>query len=106
MSKTMAGSLLAALLLSAQSGTANAAETDNIDFSTIDCATFVSDIAAAGEDDTAAVMMWLDGYLSGVSSDTVLRFDGLGDFGTDLVEHCAKNGKAKLLDAAREVGLQ
>ena len=103
----IAGSLLAAaLVLSAPAEARKQAQAQNIDFSSISCQTFLTDIANSSEDDAAAVMMWLDGYLSGVSGDTVLRFDGLGTFGENLVEHCAARGKDRLLDAARKVGLE
>lgn len=102
MLKSLAAPLLAAGLLFAQPAPA----AENIDFSAITCEEFINDIGAASEDDVAAIMMWLDGYLSGVSGDTVLRFDAMESFGTSLVEHCAKNGKTRLLDAARKVGLQ
>lgn len=105
MNTTIAASLLAAALALAGSTTAWA-RTDAIDFSSITCKSFIEDIAAGSEEDAAAVMMWLDGYLSGVSGDTVLRFDAMESFGTNLVEHCAGNGNVKLLDAAKKVGLQ
>ena len=77
-----------------------------IDFSAIRCGEFLQDIANGSEDDAAAVFLWLDGYLSGVSGDTVLRFDSLEQFGLNLVEHCSENGRDRLIDAAREVGIQ
>ena len=101
----IAASLLAAALALA-GATDVSAKAETLDFSTITCKSFIDDVAAGSEDDAAAVMMWLDGYLSGVSGDTVLRFDAMEAFGTNLVEHCAGNGNMKLLDAARKVGLQ
>ena len=100
----IAASLLAAAL--ALAGVDASARADTLDFSTITCTSFIEDVAAGSEDDAAAVMMWLDGYLSGVSGDTVLRFDAMEAFGTNLVEHCASNGATKLLDAAKKVGLE
>ena len=105
MYKSIAGSLVAAALLLPAPADA-LKQVQNIDFSTINCQTFLADLANGSEDDAAAMMLWLDGYLSGVSGDTVLRFDGLGTFGENLVEHCASNGNDRLLDAARKVGLE
>ena len=104
MNKWIAGSVMAAALGLCASNPAQAS--DNIDFGAITCKTFLTDVAAASEDDVAGMMLWLDGYLSGVSGDTVLRFDGLGTFGENLVEHCASRGNDRLLDAARKVGLE
>lgn len=82
------------------------AAAQNIDFSAMRCRDFINDVSEASEEDVAALLLWLDGYLSGVSGDTVLRFDGLEHFGTSLVEHCSANGKDRLLDAARKVGIR
>lgn len=79
---------------------------DNIDFGAINCRTFIEDVANGSEDDVGALMLWLDGYLSGVSGDTVLRFDSLEEFGGNLVDHCARRGGDNLLDAAKRVGIE
>lgn len=80
--------------------------TQNIDFATISCSQFIEDVASSSEDDVGALMLWLDGYLSGVTGDTVLRFDSLEAFGTNLVDRCAARGNERLLDAARKVGIE
>lgn len=79
---------------------------ENIDFSAISCRDFMEELAAASEEDAGAILLWLDGYLSGVSGDTVLRFDGLEQFAQNLAEHCNRRGGDRLLDAARKVGIQ
>lgn len=59
------------------------------------------------DEDTAGIMlMWLDGYLSGVTSDT--RFDGsqFGSFAGSLGEFCAKNPTEKVLDASHQLGIE
>lgn len=104
MNKWIAGSVMAAALGLCASNPAQAS--DNIDFGAITCKTFLTDVAAASEDDVAGMMLWLDGYLSGVSGDAVMRFDAMEAFGENLVAHCSKRGNDKLLDAARKVGLQ
>lgn len=107
MMRSIAGLALAVSMLAfALSAQARKQSVQNVDFGEIDCATFLQDIASGTEDDAASVMLWLDGYLSGVSGDTVLRFDGLESFATGLVEYCAENGSKPLLDAARTVGIQ
>lgn len=77
----------------------------DVDFGRITCGEFLSDIAGASEDDAAAVMLWLDGYLSGVSGDTVLRWRGLEAFAENLVQRCDRRPRERLLDAARKVGI-
>lgn len=58
------------------------------------------------DEDTAGIMlMWLDGYLSGVTGDT--RFDGnqFGSFAGSLGEYCAKNPASKVVDASHQLGV-
>jgi acid stress chaperone HdeB len=58
------------------------------------------------DEETAGIMlMWLDGYLSGVTGDTT--FDGaqFGTFAGSLGEHCAKNPADKVLDASHKLGI-
>lgn len=79
---------------------------DNIDFGRITCAEFIKDIVQVSDDDAAAVMLWIDGYLSGVSGDTVLNWRSMENYTSSLVEYCLDNKRVKLLDAARKVGIQ
>jgi acid stress chaperone HdeB len=106
MNRLIAISIAAAALALASPAGAKRMQQQNVDFGTISCQQFLQDVASGSEDDVGAIMLWLDGYLSGVSGDTVLRFDGLESFGTNLVERCAKRGNERLLDAARKVGLE
>ena len=58
------------------------------------------------DEDTAGIMlMWLDGYLSGVTGDT--RFDGkqFESFAGSLGEFCAKNPDSKVIDASHKLGV-
>lgn len=80
-------------------------QTQDIDFGSYTCKAFLYDISEASEEDVGAVLLWLDGYLSGVSGDTVLRWRGLEAFTTALVERCNQRGNERLLDAARRVGI-
>lgn len=77
----------------------------DVDFGSVTCAAFIKDLSTASEQDAGAAFLWLDGYLSGVSGDTVMRPTGMQQFVEALLDHCSKRGKDKLLDAARKVGL-
>lgn len=79
---------------------------ENIDFGSVTCGEFIKDIVQVSDDDAAAVILWIDGYLSGISGDTVLNWRGMENYTTSLVEYCLGNKRVKLLDAARKVGIQ
>lgn len=98
--------LMLALATSSPAWAKKSQAAENIDFSRISCQQFMNDLASSSEDDAAAILLWLDGYLSGVSGDTVLRFDGLEAFASNLTEYCSRRGKDRLLDAARKVGIE
>ncbi len=78
---------------------------DSIDFGTISCSEFIQDLSTSSEDDAALILMWLDGYLSGVTGDTKLRFNAMESFGSNLVDACSKSPNSKVLDVARIVGI-
>jgi len=100
-----ATALACALLLSATPALAGKRGMENIDFGQITCGQFIEDIAAGSEDDAGAVLLWIDGYLSGVSGDAVLNWKGLERYSERLVEYCGTHRKKLLLDAARKVGI-
>jgi acid stress chaperone HdeB len=77
----------------------------DVDFGSVTCAAFIKDLSTSSEQDAGAIFLWLDGYLSGVSGDTVMRPDGMEQFVQALLDHCSKRGKDNLLDAARKVGI-
>jgi acid stress chaperone HdeB len=106
MIKLISASLLAALALTlAPVAEARKGQIQDIDFGAISCKAFLNDLSTASEEDAGAIFLWLDGYLSGVSGDTVLRWDGMGSFAEELVNRCQRRGNERLLDAARNVGL-
>ncbi len=78
----------------------------DIDFGSLTCNSFVQDIQTMSEDDLGAVLLWLDGYLSGVTGDHVLSWGGFETFAENLVDHCQRNGRQLLLDATRRVGIE
>jgi acid stress chaperone HdeB len=77
----------------------------DIQFNSIRCGDFLQDLAEADEDSIGFIFMWLDGYLSGVSGDTVLRWRGLEGFTEELIDYCANSPRSRVLEAAREVGI-
>ena len=77
----------------------------NIDFGAITCGEFMQEIAQGSSEDAGIVLMWIDGYLSGVSGDTTLHWKNLEKFSTDLVEYCGNKPRAKVLEAAEAVGI-
>jgi acid stress chaperone HdeB len=97
--------LLCALCLSLPAQ-AKSSKQKNIDFNRISCGEFISDIVQVSDEDAAAVMLWIDGYLSGISGDTVLNWRGMEKYTERLLEFCIDHKRANLLDAARKVGIQ
>ncbi len=90
-----------------QANAADAADmwSDDIDFASLTCEAFVEDMGYAADEDVGFLLMWLDGYLSGLSGDTRLNARQFEAFCDALVDLCAEQPKAALIDAARTVGL-
>lgn len=105
--KRSLGLTFVALVVSLLIATPAAAKknTQNIDFGAIICNEFLQEIANGSAEDAGAVLMWIDGYLSGVSGDTKLNWKNLEKFSTDLVAYCGKKPDAKVLEAAEAVGI-
>lgn len=78
----------------------------NINFGSFSCADFMSAVNSGSEDDIAAMLIWLDGYLSGVSGDAELNWENFEAFSENIGTYCASNGRANLLSAAKKVGIQ
>lgn len=97
---------LCASLLVASPVYARKQSQDIINFGTYTCRAFLEDAAQGSEEDIGIVLMWIDGYLSGVSGDTVWRMNDFGEFSERLAEYCSRHGHVKLLDAAREKGIE
>lgn len=98
---------LAVSLLVSGPATAKKAQMQNIDFGTITCGAFLKDVSTSNDDGTGIgmILMWIDGYLSGVSGDTELNWKNLETFSQELVEYCGKNTDTKVLEAAKAVGI-
>jgi acid stress chaperone HdeB len=57
------------------------------------------------EETMGLMLMWLDGYLSGVTGDTKFDSDQFGSFAGSLGEYCAKNPTEKVVDASHKLGI-
>ncbi|WP_034641193.1 HdeA/HdeB family chaperone [Desulfovibrio inopinatus] len=79
---------------------------DSINFGAVRCSEFIEELSDISDDDAGIVLVWLDGYLSGVTGDTVLRFGALEDIGEALVNGCAESPNSKVLDVVRIVGIR
>ena len=98
-----AGLLIAATAVPALAKKAQ--QPQNINFGAITCKEFVVEMADSDEESAAFILMWLDGYLSGVSGDTTLNWKTLEGFSGALMEACAKKPGKKVLEVAKEVGI-
>ena len=96
---------LSTALFASSTALAKKSQIQNIDFGAITCNEFMQEIAKGSSEDAGVVLMWIDGYLSGVSGDKVLSWKSLEKFSTDLVTYCGNKPDAKVLDAAEEVGI-
>lgn len=77
----------------------------NIDFGSITCGEFLKEISSGSAEDAGVVLMWIDGYLSGVSGDTTLDWKDLEKFSEQLVTYCGQNADTKVLKAAEAIGI-
>jgi acid stress chaperone HdeB len=93
------------LLVPGLSLAAKKAQSRNINFGAITCGEFLQEISQGSVEDAGVVLMWIDGYLSGVSGDTTLDWKNLEKFSTDLMVYCGNKSNAKVLDAAEAVGV-
>ncbi|MBF0261766.1 MAG: hypothetical protein HQL97_08045 [Magnetococcales bacterium] len=81
-------------------------DSGNIDFGSYTCGQFLKEAAEGDEEDIGVVLMWIDGYLSGVSGDTVWKPSDFTHFSERLANYCASHQNVKLLDAAKSKGIQ
>lgn len=79
---------------------------DSIDFGSATCRDLVDTVHSTAEEDVGAMMLWLDGYLSGVSGDTVLDWRVFESFVGNVTDYCTDNPRENLLKAARKVGIE
>ena len=78
------------------------AKADSFDMSEFTCAELVE------LDTETSVLMtfWLDGYLSGISGDTVVDSEYIGGLAEGMIEACSADPEALVLDVVEEVGLE
>lgn len=57
------------------------------------------------EETMGMMLMWLDGYLSGVTGDTKFDSDQFGSFAGSLGEHCGANKGDKVVEASHKLGI-
>jgi acid stress chaperone HdeB len=58
------------------------------------------------EESMGVMLMWLDGYLSGVTGDTTFDEKEFTNFAGALGEYCVKNKTSKVIDASNQVGVR
>lgn len=81
-------------------------DSGNIDFGSYTCGQFLKEAATGDEEDIGVVLMWIDGYLSGISGDTVWKPADFTHFSERLANYCASHPNVKLLEAAKSKGIQ
>lgn len=77
----------------------------NIDFGSYTCSQFLQEVSTSDAETAGFILMWLDGYLSGVSGDNVLDWKNLDIFTDKFLNYCTANPKANMLEAAKKVGI-
>lgn len=93
--KTLGSLILASCLLSgALSGHAKFIATDEQDMAQLTCKDFLAD-----KEGIAAMLMWIDGYLSGKSDDTVISSQWIEKLGMHLGTFCGANPNKTLMQA-------
>lgn len=75
---------------------------ESFDMKDMSCAQLMQ----ADEEDAGVILLWLDGYLSGVTGDTRLDTDFLETFAEEMASACEKTPQAKILDVAQIVGTE
>ena len=62
-----------------------------------------SDLLNEDEDDMGAVLIWIDGYLSGKTGDMTIDMDFLSKLSEGVGQACSQNKSAKLLDVVQKL---
>ncbi|MBF0438534.1 MAG: hypothetical protein HQL93_05365 [Magnetococcales bacterium] len=75
-----------------------------MDFGSYTCEEFLQEVATSNREDIGAILLWLDGYLSGVTGDTVLNWKNFESFAESLADRCNERRGEKLLRAVRKTG--
>ena len=94
--------LAAATLAAVCSVAALPAQAESFDMNAMTC----QELLKGSDEEKGIILFWLDGYLSGVTGDTVLNTDNLNSFAENIGSACAKSPDAKVLDVAKIVGIE
>ncbi len=78
-----------------------AKKSESVDLKEMTC----KDLDSMDKETLSMMLFWLDGYLSGVSDDTSFNPENLGKFVENLAAACDKKADGKVLEIAKEVGL-
>ncbi len=81
------------------------AQAESVDLGEMTCQELL-DIGNDDGDTASYIIIWLDGYLSGITGDTRFNDEGIGHFTEKLMAACGRSPDAKTLDIAKTVGIQ
>ncbi len=87
--------LIMTLMVMAVLGLASFAQAQDVDFSKVKCSEFLN----SGEANIQNTMIWLDGYVSALSDNTVMSTEWMKEFGTHMGTYCTKNPNSTILEA-------
>ncbi len=87
------------VLPAAQAAEKKVKKDEKVDMASYTCA----DLLAENEDEAGMILLWVDGYLSGKTGDTVINTAFVGELAENVGKKCGENGKAKLLDVVKEL---
>lgn len=102
------GSLLLLTLLHAQADERRAEEKlSTIELTSFTCQQFRDGIHSENDANKMhALVMWLEGYMSAISGNTLLDWQNLEEYKKDLLAFCDKNPTLGLLEAARRAAVE
>ncbi len=86
-------------ILAAFVALAPSAHAEDIDMGKITCKEFMS----STQNEMTMLIFWIDGYLSGVSDNTMLTDAWLEELGDHLGSYCSKNGKHTIMQAIEAI---
>jgi hypothetical protein len=79
-----------------------------VDMGEMTCDDFVTGVTENADDPAtiAIIIMWIDGYLSAQTGDTVVNFEDLEANTLKLIAYCKQHPKKNMIEAAEEVDSQ
>lgn len=96
---------VAALCLATLTGiTTPARANDTIDFREPSCQEFLDAMQTSSKEDVAGMMLWLDGYVNGLSRTPVIDWAGVEKFIDRVVSRCQSNTSTRLIDVVEQSG--